>query len=117
MGCWDVYCFICGNSASESSNVLNDLDKKIKIKWLKKCIILLTNNDVIFNCENSYGDNEFKDKNGNVYLCEINSKLYKQYKDTYKGCGIFLHSDCYKYVYNNYGIKLKYSDVLFSSAE
>ena len=77
MGCWDIFCFICGNPSHsmiydleyfkeeisksyskypndqikilhENKNILTDLKKLSRnIKWLNKCSILLENNKVI----------------------------------------------------------------------
>ena len=62
MGCFDLYCFICGNSCydvdfNELENI--DISKQEKnninksIKWLKKCTVLLANNKVIHDCFDS----------------------------------------------------------------
>jgi hypothetical protein len=40
MGCWDVYCFVCGNSCHAEST-----DKKTK--WLEKCTFLTIDNKII----------------------------------------------------------------------
>ena len=62
MGCYDIYCFICGNRCKSvstdelletfinidiSKNEINDISKNTK--WLNNCTWLLKNNQVIHN--------------------------------------------------------------------
>jgi hypothetical protein len=119
MGCFDIYCFICGN-ACRSSNWIEffneSIQKKIKMdiynkilnkmKWLNKCTMLLDNDKIVHNCEEINCNNVFEGKN-KTYISSNNPKDGK----TYDGIGIFLHTDCWYYVKNTYGIELTYSQL------
>lgn len=58
MGCWDVFCMLCGNTCH---NMLNcddgneeycNIKKKInsKLKWLNKCTFLTLNDKIVHGC-------------------------------------------------------------------
>ena len=136
MGCWDVFCFICGNPChsmivdyqylneeikSSYSKYSKDLIKKLQtrkniveelkelskeVKWMDKCSMLLENDKVIHGV---------KEINGNVTFCK-NSKCYEHISlslDNYDKIpnGFFIHTDCWKYIKKNYNISLKFSNL------
>lgn len=144
MGCFDVFCFLCGNtchgllSDSKSSLVefietfekrksklnegsklyiapiykeynknpklfLNKIDYIDKnTKWLNKCTFLAANNKVAHGCTEVLCGNRFQDKNDSyVHMTSI-SDFDIMY-------GVFVHTDCWKFVKNEYNIKLNYS--------
>ena len=97
MGCFDLYCFICGNSCydvdfNELENI-DDVSKKEKnninksIKWLRKCTVLLANNKVIHNCFDSNCSGGFSpsslkqksSKNSELFDCTGNKNKFTTY--------------------------------------
>ena len=136
MGCWDVFCFICGNTCHsmiydleyfkeeisksyskypndqikilhENKNILTNLKKlSNNIKWLKKCSMLLEDNRVIHGV---------KEINCNVTFCKNN--ICYGHISLYTGnytkelIGIFIHTDCWKYIKNTYNINLNFSNL------
>lgn len=121
MGCWDIFCFICGCPARGIDkyfydNLLDeekeDIDIKNKIKklkqitkWMSKCSMLLSNNKVIHGVQEVDCNINFR-KNNNDYT---HQKLSYELPDF--PYGIFIHTDCWKFVKNEYDIELKLSDL------
>ena len=110
MGCWDVYCFICGNPCHSMFNeelVTKDIALKIlykKTKWMNRCTMLQINDNVIhgvkeMNCNNSFCKN-------NKCITHLDMGKENEITDKY---GVFIHTDCWKYIKSNYNIKLKFS--------
>jgi len=104
MGYYEEFCFICGNQLSGSdtdflhslfnktnidNKLLNNLSKKIK--WMKKTKLLLANNKI-----KSLGYDEIYDLYNNESLSNY---------------GIFIHSDCYKFIKITYGLNLQYKHI------
>jgi len=104
MGIWENFCFICGNSCVPNSEYLT----KTQSKFIKKCTLLLPDNSIIHNCKESL--NTFYDSKGNDYYY-INSKHSSLNDLPTKFC-LFLHTDCWKFIKNEYDIKLKYGDII-----
>ncbi len=146
MGCWDIFCFLCGNTCHPISKdielELKDLiefyekvfkNKKYKwfiehfgpvyssykadpvkfisklkklkaqTKWLDKCTFLCADNKIIHGCKEVNCNIGFIDKTGNYYNHEtVNSDHMINY-------GVFVHSDCWKYVLKTFKVKLNYS--------
>lgn len=138
MGCWDVFCFICGNPChsmigtienvteyfnmdikssyspfmkkeikkiKEYPNIVNNLkilDKEIQ--WMNRCTMLQTNDMIIHGV---------KEKDCNVIFCKKNNCIEHINIGTefspFTNTGIFIHTDCWKYIKTNYNIKLKFS--------
>jgi len=140
MGCWNIFCFICGNPCHSLSNdyidhikedyyaekinpnytsyskniikkikssktIINDLNNLNKTaKWMDKCSILKINNTVI---------HSLKETSCNIEFC--NSKTCITHIGGYVGkedcpdCGIFIHTDCWKFIKKNYKIELNFS--------
>jgi len=115
MGCFDIFCFICGNNCNnliqrDANSEYNKIFKKLN--WKINCTVLLPNNDVVHNCTETACSIDFtnyltkKNYSANLWLNDLN------YFDNYiSNRGIFLHTDCWKYIKNAYGIELKYKDI------
>jgi hypothetical protein len=121
MGCWDVFCFLCGNTCHSANNIYdtfledienyenskdkNTFEKKIKLvekntKWLNNCTFLCANNKVIHGCKEVACNITFRDKKGNTYTTNYNfDGMY----------GVFTHTDCWKFIKKEYKINLTYS--------
>ena len=123
MGCWDIFCFICGNSChslSEDfydeyledndedrsnkgmSNKLKDLYDKTK--WLESCTLLLENNQVLHGAEERDCSIDFY-KDGKHYEHLFRNSDFTNTKLK----GIFLHDDCYQYIKLKYKIELTFN--------
>ena len=98
MGCWDVYCSLCGLPLNTW------IQEDIKIpKWLYKCTILLNNNKNISNA---------KEVSCNIHFV-ANNKSY--YGVSLPYLFIVIHTDCLKFINREKNIKLKYSDFPINS--
>ena len=142
MGCWDVFCFICGNpchsmfdnhikeikkyidediNSSYSpyfkkkikqfkacSNLINNLKELYKkTKWMNKCSMLLVDDKIIhnmkeINCNVAFSNN----KTGAEHI-----SMGLDVEPFDNGKGIFIHTDCWKYIKKNYNINLKFSNL------
>jgi hypothetical protein len=141
MGCFDIFCFICGNpchkmliNIREIIDSYNDKkikkskwfknyakpivefynkepnfykkidDFKVKTNWMDNCSILLNDNRIIHNC---------KEKSCNVdFVCNKNSYMHDPnyfIDPEIINKGIFIHTDCWKWCYDKYNIKLSYN--------
>ena len=135
MGCFDIYCFICGNSYKSydwidlideqkdkpSEQLYNNIQKKLL--WLNKCTILLANNKVVHSCESYDCGNSFiskNTKNGKSEIYSVNLFANNFYGNIYfnnkiqqslNNIGIFLHTDCWMFIKMKYGIELKFKDL------
>jgi hypothetical protein len=71
--------------------------------------MLLTNNEVKHNCKEISCNTTFSDKkNKYTHLMEnYNVCFYEKYSNE----GVFIHTDCYKYIKLKYNIKLTYSNL------
>jgi hypothetical protein len=140
MGCWDIYCFLCGNTCHSSNflyetflenvNLYETTKKKVSIKnfkyhyelykkniklfekkinlfekntkWLNNCIFLCANNKIIYNCKEIECNIIFQDKNKNEYQ---NTTFY----DSNYPYGVFIHTDCWKFIKKEFNVSLNYS--------
>lgn len=93
MGCFDIFCIICGNTC-------HDVGKSSYTKWLRECTVLTTFGDVVHGCEETACNTVFRDPKGNEYDVDdpSNGRL--------RGHCIFLHTDCWKFVEKTCKIKL-----------
>jgi len=148
MGCWDIFCILCGNSCSipsvsfkeifenniEHYENISDITKKKlffknhigaslygeyksnqkhffaklnniykNTKWINSCTFLTANNKIIHGCREVGGNIHFIDKKSNKY---IHSTTYESGRLIN---GIFVHTDCWKYIVKTHNIKLNYS--------
>lgn len=140
MGCWDAFCFICGNPChsllldylkdyleivmnknikdkpfmrgknkkiKENPDVIEKLTKLEKNTiWMNKCTMLLKNDKIVHGV---------KENSCNINFCK-NSKCYRHghsYSEDlfYSPWGVFIHTDCWKYIKINYKIELKFSNL------
>ncbi len=148
MGCFDLFCPLCGNSYHSISTdlienfreihqhvksnkktashlktfykkVYNILEKdskfldKIKTyskktRWLNDCTFLTVLDEVIHHCKEVYCNNTFRDKKGNHYIQDL---LYNDEFTPKSKRGIFVHTDCWKYVKQKYDITLTFSNI------
>jgi hypothetical protein len=139
MGCFDVYCLVCGNPCHsmlnteyveeiiktkkkhyiyeaylKNPNLIKDLNKfKKTTSWMANCTMLLTNNEIVHNCKEISCNFIFADKNRKqiyTHLIEdyntIRPLLYEN-----RDSGVFIHTDCYKYLKLKYNIKLNYGNL------
>lgn len=151
MGCWDIFCFICGNTChsfdryasidfvntikycienpksklaklekkyvdiyNKDPKFINKINDFIKFtQWMDKCTILTANNDVVHNCTEVSCNITFNDNKGNEYIHNPNN----MYGYTNLLNSIFIHTDCWKFIYKKYKIKLKYSDLAITSTK
>ncbi len=147
MGCWDIFCFACGNTChSLSKYYLEDIgelykeyvNNKLKIspyykklfeqisldsnfftklkalnkntQWLNKCTFLTVDDRIIHGCKEKSCNIEFIDSKGNKYYHDINTNIITNFEDKVNR-GVFIHTDCWKYIKSVYKINLKYSDI------
>lgn len=130
MGCWDVFCFLCGNPChrmfSNYTLFLNDVEyysqsiydayiknpklfeKKYKLlvkktKWLDNCTFLCADNKVIHGCKEDSCNVDFIDKKRNIY---IHSTSFDNHNQKY---GVFIHTDCWTFIKRKYRLGLTYS--------
>jgi len=88
-------------------NIVAEIKELSKdVKWMDKCSMLLENDEVIHGV---------KEINCNVTFCK-NGKCYEHISpglDNYDKIpnGFFIHTDCWKYIKNNYNINLKFSNL------
>lgn len=153
MGCWDVFCFLCGNpphkSFYNSSQLADDIkyyeskEKKskwfinyfkpiyqaylsnpkfmdeIKIgnktqsigkltKWMDSCTFLTVDNRVIHKCSEVSCNVTFVDSKRNAYTHDP-EKIFRDYSDHGLNYGVFVHTDCYKWIKSTYKFDLKFS--------
>jgi hypothetical protein len=122
----DSYCFLCGNTSypfaidellsdaihGAFEKVISDRIKWIDYnnEWMRYCTILTINNEIFHNCEMSTHSSQFiPEKKNKVNTSLFNDPFGLLKPNEYNG--IFLHTDCWKYISKKYGIKLKYSDL------
>lgn len=148
MGCWDIYCFLCGNTChqSESAEVLldnikwyeenmkkksncfiktfepiyktyiknpklflqknNDLIKNTK--WLKDCTFLAADNTINHGCKETSCNIHFTDRKGNHYEHSSNYNVNSSKDSKFLKYGVFVHTDCWKFIKKEYNMKLSY---------
>jgi hypothetical protein len=141
MGCFDIFCIICGNPCHgmfnpkniqeiideynttkkknkyydyiyeaylKNPNLIKDLSKfRKKTLWMDKCTMLLVTNKVEHNCKEIACNISFANKNGKY------THLIGNYNSSNSllSDGIFVHTDCYKYIKLKYNVQLKYGNL------
>jgi hypothetical protein len=112
----DVYCILCGCPAySTIITAKNNMDENIinKIEddtdWLRNCTILLPNNKLMHNMTNKYCS-VFTDNKNNIIECSQTTELINVKNGTID-FGIFIHTDCWKYVNSKIHSKLLYNNI------
>lgn len=152
MGCWDVFCFLCGNPShksfynstqlKEDINFYESKEKKSKwfidyfkpiyqaylsnpkfmdeikvgsnhqsieklTKWMDSCTFLTVDNRVIHKCREVTCNVTFVDSKRNQYVHDP-EKTLRDYTDQGMNYGVFVHTDCYKWVRSTYKFDLKF---------
>jgi len=124
MGCWDIFCFICGNTChgpfNNSKDYLHNENNityinpaKIfgnKTNWLNECTFLTANNEILHNAKEIQCNIYFYHNKKN-YIHGISNLYYNTTMEQMDNYGLFVHTDCWKFVKNKYNIKLKYGDL------
>ena len=105
MGCWDIYCFICGNPCYSN-----------KYKWMNNATLLLENNKIIHGAKETSCNTDFKYKK-ETYDASLNLDAFSYFSKFYTNRCVFLHTDCWKFIKNEYKIELKYSNLPFSQID
>jgi hypothetical protein len=130
MGCFDVYCFICGNPChpiliEDKNDIDNHLEYSLpnyrvkypyildsvkdlvkNTKWMGKCSMLQINDTVSHGYKEYNCNNFFRKKGKSIEHLEwVDMDILS---DEY---GIFIHTDCLKYVKKKYGVELKFSNL------
>lgn len=117
MGCWDIFCFICGNTCHGplDDNIEDDEDDSItpectiKFKWLSNCIFLTQNNQIAHQCEETSCNIEFSNRKGVFMQMGYDKQNYIDIIDVPNG--VFLHSDCWNFIKKEFGIELKFGNL------
>jgi hypothetical protein len=116
MGCWDVFCILCGNTChsmlgSDDEEYIK-IEKKInsKLKWLNRCTFLTLNDKVIHSCIETECNVSFR-KNNKQYehITKFSSGSLSDIIGASENMGVFVHDDCWKFVKQTTGVELKYS--------
>ena len=81
-----------------------------KSQWLNKNTFLTADDRIIHGCREVSCNIDFSDSRGNLYYHDLYSRIFSYIFDK-TNRGIFLHTDCWKYIKSHYKINLKYSDV------
>lgn len=100
MGCFDIFCILCGNpchSVLDDDHTLHDKIKKIT-KWMDYCTVLSASGQIFHEVKEIACNNVFLCK-GIEYMCFPGYTLFNR--------GVFIHDDCHKYlikknIYLNY---------------
>lgn len=119
MGCWDIFCILCGNTCHnmlgcDDNEEYCKIKKKInsKLGWLNRCTFLTLNDQVIHGTIETACNVSFQ--KGNKTYEHITKFSTGSFNDILLGynadnMGIFVHDDCWKYVKKEFGVELKYS--------
>jgi hypothetical protein len=125
MGCWDIFCFICGNPCHQMSidyinnikklksypNIINNLiDLEKNTRWMNKCSMLLTNDKIKHNMKEVSCNVTFCDNN-NFCAKHMGKQISRDECSFIDNCGVFIHTDCWKFIKNTYNIELKFSNL------
>jgi hypothetical protein len=147
MGCWDIYCLLCGNpqhgsfdtlkeqfdeSVEHYETIADSKNKKNKwfinyfspiyeqykknptkfidsiksinkrTSWLNKCTFLGADGSINHGCKEVSCNISFVDKKNNQFIAQT------FFEDLDIKYGVFVHTDCWKFIKQEYGIKLQY---------
>jgi hypothetical protein len=118
MGCFDIFCIICGNPPHSIlideeyaiDKIKNNMAHYKKItNWMNKCTILTASGQIIKSCKEKSCNVEFVAKNKTRYYETHHSDPSgEQYK------GFFLHDDCFDFVKKTIGLSLRYDMIATS---
>jgi hypothetical protein len=79
---------------------------------MNKCSILLINDQVVHGVKEKSCNVEFYKKN--FHATHIQQAFYNNedcFLENNGNCGLFIHTDCWKFIKKNYNIELKISDL------
>lgn len=126
MGCYDVYCILCGNFAGKYVGFLYDIYYDDEIppnatelnrefyklsNWMREVSLLLVNGDVIHKCKEIVCSVVFE-SNGDTYLGVIYDNIkYFDKKLEFRNQGLPIHTDCWQYLCNKYKRKITLQDL------
>lgn len=144
MGCWDIFCLLCGNpSHAIFNNMKEDFDQSIeyylsnetkknkffrnyfapiyenykqnpkkfldtiksmktRTSWLNVCTFLGADGSINHGCKEIACNISFVDKKRNEFTART---VFEDLDQTY---GVFVHSDCWKFIKQEHGIGLQY---------
>ncbi len=94
MGCWDIFCPLCG--LSMNSGIDDSITVKYIQNWFFKCTLLLNTDEILHNAEE--------------VSCNITFSVKGKEYSLYNNDGIALHTDCWKLIKQKHNIELKYSN-------
>lgn len=168
MGCWSIWCFICGNpnygglgyyhhndvvkhfmqnieffktsklkknkksKTTKSKTYYDPLEKKYidayendktitdrlnkmgkMTNWLNNLTFLTVDNKIVHNIDDISCNITFEDNAGTIYVhnayVDTRNSEFKRQNDN--NIGFVMHTDCWNFIYKEYGIKLKYGDL------
>jgi len=81
-------------------NKINNINKKTK--WLNKCSFLTADNKIVHGCSETSCNNTFESNKYTFTHGNVSDEQFGMY-------GVFVHTDCWKFVKNEYNIKLNHS--------
>jgi hypothetical protein len=95
-----------------SKNIIQELEKLDKnTQWMSNCSILLIDDNVIHDVSESACNIQFcKGKFCATHMGKHIDKSEYSFKE-FGLYGIFIHTDCWKFIKKNYNIELKFSDL------
>lgn len=110
MGCWDIFCPICGISMNTGlSKELVIKLKKYSIDWIYKCTFLTADGKIIHGVNEWACNIEFwKGKDRSISYRHTIEDIDASSLEEKSNNGIALHTDCWNYIKGKYGIELKY---------
>lgn len=103
---WDTWCTICGCPPT-SIPIYDNKERGEASVWMNDCIFLAADGSVVTNVREHDAQATFKSKDTDIIYYgsyELNADKYATH------WGIFVHTDCYEYIRNKYGIKLTFSN-------
>lgn len=125
MGCYDVYCILCGNRAgkyvgflydtyndTENPSNATELNREFyKLSnWMKEVSLLLVNGDVIHDCKEIACNIVFESNKDKYFGAIYDNINYFDKKIDYKNQGLPIHTECWKYLCNKYKKKITLQD-------
>lgn len=78
---------------------------KKNTKWMKKCTFLAADGTVAHGCEEVSCNIDFQDSKSNRFIAQTYNQDYDDIDTKY---GVFVHTDCWKFIKQEHGIKLQY---------
>jgi hypothetical protein len=129
MGCWDVFCPICGLSCNQQEYLLdaNEVMDQLtngqrqeltqilsKGSYLSQCTFLTIDDQVFHGCQETACNITFECKNKTFESINDGRQIDYFANVSNRGSdafGMFIHTSCWKWMKREYKIDLKYSDL------